>query len=115
EPLLKAYCKSYGKQVRTGIFVHWIMGNGDLILGDNVEIRGKCSFTFAARFAERPTLRIGNNTNIGHSCSFVVGKRIDIGNDCLIASDVVMFDSNGHPSDPVSRLKNLPLQPDDVR
>ena len=115
EPLFKAYCTSYGANVRTGIFVHWVMGKGDLILGDNVEVRGKSSFSFASRFADRPTLRIGSHTNIGHSCSFVVGKAITIGDHCLIASDVVMFDSNGHPSDPLGRLNDLPLSPEDVR
>lgn len=115
EPLFKAYCESHGKNVRTSIYVHWIMGKGDIILGDNIEVRGKCSFGFAARFSDRPTLIVGSNTNIGHSCSFSIGKRIEIGENCLIASEVILFDSNGHPSDPAGRLKNLPLEPDDVR
>lgn len=115
EPLFKAYCRSYGRHVRTGIYVHWVMGSGDICIGNNVEIRGKCSFAFAARFADRPMLKIGDNTNIGHGCSFVVGKQIEIGNHCLISSDVIMFDSNGHPSDPAARLKNLPLLSEEVR
>jgi len=114
-PIFKAYCKSYGKDVRTGIYIHWIQGKGDIIIGDNVEIRGKCDFSFAARFCDRPQLIIGSNTNIGHGSSFTVGKRIKIGNHCLIASEVIMFDSNGHPSDPAARLASLPLSPDDVR
>ena len=35
EPLFKAYCTRYGRNLRTGIFIHWIMGKGDIIIGDN--------------------------------------------------------------------------------
>lgn len=115
EPLFKAYCKSYGKNVRTNVHIHWIQGKGDIIVGDNVEIRGKCSFTFAARFSDRPQLVIGNNTNIGHSSSITVGKSVEIGDHCLIASDVSIFDSSGHPSDPTARMANMPLSPDEVK
>lgn len=115
EPLFKAYCKTYGRNVRTSIYVHWIMGKGDIVLGDNVEVRGKCNFYFAARYADRPTLVVGNNSNIGHDCMFNIGQRIEIGDNCLIASDVVMFDSSGHPSSPLGRLKHEPLEPENVR
>lgn len=115
EPLFKAYCTRYGRRVRTGVFIHWVQGKGDLILGDDVLIDGKCSFTFAARFADRPTLEIGDRSGIGHNGTFSVGKRITIGRDCRIASGVWIFDSNGHPADPEARLAGLPPDPDEVR
>ena len=43
EPLFKAYCKQYGRGVRTGVYIHWVQGKGDIILGDDVLIDGKCS------------------------------------------------------------------------
>ena len=49
EPFFKAYCVRYGKHLRTGTFLHWVQGKGDIILGDNVWLDGKSSFTFAAR------------------------------------------------------------------
>jgi Hexapeptide repeat of succinyl-transferase len=103
EPMLKSYCRSYGKRVRSGIFVHWVMGRGDLILGNHVLIDGKCSFKFAARYVDSPTLLIGDHTGIGHNCSFTVGKQIRIGSHCRIASGVAMFDAPGHAMDPASR------------
>lgn len=115
EPLLKAYAKEYGKGVHSGTFVHFIRGNGDLILGDNVTLDGQCIIIFAARFAERPTLTIGDGTGIGHECRFTVGKAIRIGKDCRIASRVVIFDSNGHPADPEARLAGAPPAEDEVR
>src|SRR5689334_3431497 len=115
EPLFKAYCRRYGRRVRTGIYIHWVQGKGDIILGDDVIVDGKSSFTFAARFSARPTLMVGDGTAIGHNCHFTIGKRIAIGRNCRIASDVWMFDSSGHPSDPEARLAGLPPSPEDVR
>jgi len=106
EPLFKAYCRRCGRNVRTDIYVHWVQGRGDLLIGDDVLVDGKCSFTFAARYTERPTLTIGSGSGIGHGCSFTVGKSITIGNYCRIAAGVWMFDSYGHPSDPRARLEN---------
>ena len=115
EPLFKAYCRSYGRRVRTDVFVHWVQGRGDLIIGDDVLVDGKCTFNFAARFTERPTLSVGSGTGIGHACQFTVGKRITIGRNCRIAAGVWMFDSPGHPSDPKARLDNVPGLEADVR
>ena len=67
EPFFKAYCTKHGPGLRTGVFFHWIQGRGELIVGDNVRIDGKCSFTFAARFSDHPTLVIGDKTGIGHA------------------------------------------------
>jgi acetyltransferase-like isoleucine patch superfamily enzyme len=115
EPLFKAYCARHGKRLRTGVFVHWVEGAGDIVVGDDVWIDGKCSFTFAARFSERPTLVIGDGTGIGHNCSFTVAKQISIGRHCRIANDVWMFDSSGHPTDPEARLAGRPPAIEDVR
>src|SRR6266404_498641 len=60
EPLFKAYCKHYGRRLRTGIYVHWIQGNGEIVLGDDVFVDGKCSISFSARYADRPFLQIGD-------------------------------------------------------
>ncbi len=115
EPLFKAYCKQYGRGVRTDVHIHWVQGKGEIILGDFVEVDGKCHFTFAARFSPNPTLRVGDRTIIRTGCSFVVAKSITIGKCCKIASYVSMFDSNGHPSDPEARMAGEPPRPEDVR
>jgi serine acetyltransferase len=115
EPIFKAYCKKYGRGLHTDVFIHWITGKGDIILGDDVVVDGKCGFGFATRFTERPTLRIGDHTGIGHGCTFTVAKSVTIGSYCRIAGHVWIFDSPGHPSDPAKRLANLPPDPNDVR
>jgi len=115
EPFFKSYCTQYGKNLHTANSLHWIQGRGVIIVGDNVEIDGKCSFAFASRYSDRPTLTIGDNTGIGHNCSFAVARSITIGRSCRIAIGVRIFDSPGHPVDPVARLAGKPPEPEDVR
>lgn len=115
EPLFKAYCTSYGRNLRTGVFLPWVQGRGALMIGENVVVDGKSSFHFAVRYSDRPELIIGDNTGIGHGCSFTVGKRITIGRHCRIGLSVQMFDSPGHASDPAARLAGVPAAQDEVR
>ena len=115
EPLFKAYCRSYGHNLHTGNFIHWVQGKGDIILGDNVLIDGKCNFAFAVRYSPNPTFRMGNNSGLGHGCILTIGKQISIGNDCRLAPFVTVFDSPGHPLDPVLRRSGAPANTEDVR
>jgi acetyltransferase-like isoleucine patch superfamily enzyme len=115
EPLLKAYCKSHGKGVTTGIYVPWVKGRGELVLGDYVRVDGKVSIAFGARFVERPRLSLGNYSGIGHDTSFVVGREIRIGSHVRIAAGVSFRDSGGHASDPTLRKAGAPPDEEDVR
>src|SRR3984957_21148793 len=115
EPLFKAYCKRYGRRLRTGIYLHWIRGDGGIVIGNDVYLDGKCSISFAARFVDRPSLQIGDHTIIGHNCQLTIGKEIRIGRHCLVAANVFMFDSGGHASDPELRRQGLPPADDQVR
>jgi acetyltransferase-like isoleucine patch superfamily enzyme len=115
EPLMKGYCKSYGKNFHTGSSVHWVQGKGDLIVGDDVLIDGMCNITFASTISDHPTLRIGDRTMIGHGAALVVARQITIGADCLIAGGVRIFDSPGHPSDPEPRRARQRPSDEDVR
>jgi acetyltransferase-like isoleucine patch superfamily enzyme len=115
EPLFKAYCRRYGRNLHTGVFLHWIQGKGDMLLGDNVTFDGKSSLVFATQFSEHPTLRVGDNTGVGHNCVLIIGKEISIGSHCRIAPNVTIFDSPGHPLDPEQRKAGRPVRPEDVR
>jgi acetyltransferase-like isoleucine patch superfamily enzyme len=115
EPLFKAYCTKFGRNLHTGCFVHWIEGKGEIILGDNVMMGGKCSIKFAARFSDHPTLQIGDNTGIGHGCSFTIGKLISIGRNCNLSGDIEIMDSNAHRTDPASRLAHDAPTAEEIR
>ena len=115
EPFFKARCTSYGKNLHTGIYIPGVQGSGDIILGDNVSTDGRLAIFFAARYSSRPRLIIGDNTGIGHSCAFTVGREIRIGKHCRFGGLVAVFDAPGHPADPAARMAGLPSAPDEVR
>ena len=115
EPFFYAHVASRGRRLRTGIFLHWIQGAGEIIVGDDVLFDGKSSITFANRFVESPRLVVGSRTEISNRCDITVGKQVTIGSDCKIASGVLITDSSGHPSEPLSRLDGAPPADEDVR
>jgi len=115
EPLFKAYCTRYGRNLKTGVFLHWVQGTGEIVVGDDVWIDGKSSFAFASLMSTPPRLEIGDRSIIGHGCEIVVGQRVTIGSDCLIAEQTNIFDSPGHPNDPALRLAKAPPEPEAVR
>lgn len=115
EPLFKAYCSRVGRGVTTGIYVPWVQGKGELVVGDRVHISGKLSINFAARFCRRPRLEIGEDTDIAHDCRIVVGKEVVIGARVEIASNVTIRDSGGHPADPARRAAGAPPDEADVK
>lgn len=115
EPLFKAYCTRVGKGVTTGIYVPWVQGKGELLVGDRVRVSGKLSINFAARFAQRPRLEIGDGTDIAHDCRIVVGKAVSIGSHVELAGAVTIRDSGGHPADPALRAAGAPPDETDVK
>jgi acetyltransferase-like isoleucine patch superfamily enzyme len=115
EPMFKAYCKQYGRGVRTGTFLHWVMGKGDIVLGDYVWIDGKCSFGFSQRYTSSPTLEIGDYSEVGHGCGFTIAKRITVGKHSRISMNTQIFDTSGHPMEADLRRQNLPAFPNSVK
>lgn len=115
EPIFRSHCESVGARFRTDMYVHWVQGSGRIVVGDDVLLDGKSSFSFAARFSAHPTLIIGDRTGIGHGCTFVVADRITIGNDCRIAAGAMFRDSPGHPLEPEARRRGDPPPADAVQ
>jgi acetyltransferase-like isoleucine patch superfamily enzyme len=115
EPFFKVQCARYGTGVHTGTFLHWIMGAGDIVVGDRVRIEGKCSFVFASVLPDRPVLEIGDDTYVNHLCTFIVAQRVTIGRNVMVAANVTIFDSPGHPLDAERRIAGLPPSPEEIR
>ncbi|WP_158636394.1 acyltransferase [Luteimonas marina] len=115
EPLLKAYCTRFGRGVTTGIYVPWVVGRGDLMLGNYVHVSGKLSIIFAARFVERPKLTIGDYTDLAHETSFVVGREIRLGSHVQVGGSVSFRDAGGHPTDPEQRKAGAPPDESEVK
>jgi acetyltransferase-like isoleucine patch superfamily enzyme len=115
EPGFKAYCSSYGKRLTTTWHMPWVHGLGRIVVGDDVTIHGKILIEFAARYSESPALEIGDGTGIGHNAAFVIGTRITIGKNCLIANEVLVFDAPGHSTSAPLRRQGAPAPPGAVK
>jgi acetyltransferase-like isoleucine patch superfamily enzyme len=115
EPFLKVQCLRYGPRLRTGNFVHWISGRGEIVLGADVHLDGKADIMFAVIFPELPRLEIGDRTYVNHRAGFGIARSVTIGRDVYVAGNVRFMDSPGHPLDPAERLAKRPPSPDQVR
>jgi acetyltransferase-like isoleucine patch superfamily enzyme len=115
QPGFKAYCSSCGKGLVTSTHLPRVEGKGRIVAGDDLRIFGRISIAFAVRYSDDPTLEIGDRSSIGHNVSFVIGKRITIGRDCLIANDVSVFDAPGHPMSAALRRQGAPAPAEAVK
>ena len=79
---------------------------GNIYIGNNVVLSGKPMFFFNDKLFEKPQIKIGNHTFIGHETALIVANEIKIGNNCLIAAGVTIADNDSHPLDYKERREN---------
>jgi acetyltransferase-like isoleucine patch superfamily enzyme len=72
-------------------------------------------FLFGNRADTHPELIIGDDTFIGHGCSFAVSCSVKVGKHCLLAGDVQVSDYDGHPIDAGRRRAGEPTPPEGIR
>lgn len=114
EPMFRAKCTKVGRNLRMEK-LPYIVGEGDICIGGNVNISGRIDIGFNNRFEAKPQLVIGNNVFIGCESGFAMAKKIEIGNNCYIAALVKIFDNDGHPLNPKRRKNGEPVNIKDVR
>ena len=114
EPLFRSQCHSVGKH----FFMEklpYIVGSGQIIIDDNVQLSGKIDIGFSNRINENPSLQVGNNSYIGSGCRFLIAHSICIGNNCFLANNVDVIDNDGHPIEPDERREHKPPHAENVR
>jgi acetyltransferase-like isoleucine patch superfamily enzyme len=94
--------------------IPYVRGKGQIVLGDDVYISGKMDVGFARRTEWVPQLLVGKGTFIGHGCSFGISREVRIGDQCLLAGNVRMMDSDGHPLDAELRRAGEPVAASDI-
>jgi maltose O-acetyltransferase len=87
----------------------YLTGKGRIVIGDRVRLSRKPSIGFSNRFDALPELTIGDNTFIGHLCSFNIARKVTIGNHCLLAASARIYDVDAHPLDAARRRANEPF------
>ncbi|GAX62983.1 acetyltransferase [Candidatus Scalindua japonica] len=112
-PLFRARCETVGRDLRLLNGIPYVIGNHlKIYIGDNVRI-GRTTFG-ASKVFDSPVLKVGNNTYIGYGVTISVAKEVIIGDNCMIASCIIM-DSDDHPISPEKRLLGMPVDKVDVK
>lgn len=114
EPLFRSQCRSVGRRFEMEQ-LPYLVGRGDIEVGDDVRLSGKSSFVFSSRHRPQPQLRIGNGTFLGHNCALSIAERIELGEHCLIAGGVRIADFDGHPLDAAARRAGEFVEPERVQ
>jgi len=112
-PVFKARCESCGNGLSLPNGIPWIEGNLRIEIGNKVSIDAN-AFS-SGRVVEKPVLIIGDRTMLGYKTAVSVGKRVEIGNDVMIAGGCFIADNDGHPADPFRRLKKEPVTEEEIK
>ena len=83
-----------------------------MIFGENCKVSAQTSLV-AGHVFDAPTLRVGDNTNIGPGVVISVCKSVRIGSWVRVATGVTICDNPGHPFDSIDR-RDCPVEPDQV-
>jgi len=114
EPLFCSQCRKVGKNLWMEQ-LPYIVGKGNIDIGDEVRLSGKSTFTISNKINDRPTISIGNHTFIGHDCKFICAQNIEIGEHCHLAGAVTIADNDGHPIEFNERRENKPPKKSNVK
>lgn len=96
QPLLRSRCTSVGKNLLTDGDLPLIFGSGRIIIGDDVHIGNKNAWFVAPNLFPMPELIIGSGTHISYQVGISVESQVEIGRNCLIAGETMMFDNDSH-------------------
>ena len=107
QPMFEARCASVGKGLRLELTAASkfpaINDNVAVTLGESVRMSALISLSGARNAPQRPTIKIGDGSYVGHRVVLRAGTDIDIGKHVLIASNVLLSGDPGHPLDAVAR------------
>jgi len=115
ENILRYRCKSMGKNFMLYGEMPYIMGNGNIYIGDNVEFHSKVTLFTGGSVYDEPELRVGDNTSIGYGVMIRVAQKVEIGKNCMIASGVIIGDNDGHPLAAERRSHALKVGEKDIK
>jgi acetyltransferase-like isoleucine patch superfamily enzyme len=113
EPLFRSQCAAVGPAFEMEQ-LPYMCGQGRITIGAGVRLSGKPSMGFSNQLYPEPELRIGDDTFIGHDCSFHVARAVTLGRHCLLATGVRIYDFDGHPVDAERRRAKDPTPPQGI-
>jgi len=114
EPLMRYRCDRVGRRLFIEGQLPLIDGNGRVVIGDDVRIGSRNTWTVGYKVSEDAELVIGDRVNIGYHNTFSVATRLHIGPDTMFAPDVQIYDNPNHPLSPAARLRKEPFALEDA-
>lgn len=90
---------------------HLVTWPHQVFIGDNCILQPDIFFNYDHYWTPGPSILIGHRTFIGRGTEFNIQGRIEIGDDCLIASGCVFVDHD-HGKDPE---KSMNTQPNEIK
>lgn len=115
EPMLRYRCAQVGRRLQMEGSLPEIVGDGRIVIGDDVRIGGRNTWVVGSKVLTGAELVIGNRVAINYQTLISVARRVEIGDDTLIAGNVRIFDNTNHPLSPSRRLANEPFSPEESR
>lgn len=113
EQLVRYRCK-VGDHLTMDGYVPYIYGYGKIEIGHHVRIGNRNTWVVGIKVHNDPILQIGNYTTLGYMNLISVAKKVVIGDHCLLAGEVKIFDNNSHSLDPQKRRERTILDQSDV-
>jgi acetyltransferase-like isoleucine patch superfamily enzyme len=103
EPLFRYRCESVGRRLSLEGEIPLIIGDGRIVVGDNVRIGRRNTWIVGFKVSEGAELVIGDDVSINYQTTISVAKRVVIGSRSMIAGNVQIYDNVSHPVDPARR------------
>ena len=113
EQLLRYRCR-VGDHVTMDGYVPYIYGYGKIELGHHVRIGNRNTWIVGIKIYDDPVLKIGDDTTLGYMNMISVAQKVVIGDRCLFAGEIKIFDNNSHPLDPQKRRHKIIMDKTDV-
>jgi acetyltransferase-like isoleucine patch superfamily enzyme len=114
EQIMRFRCK-VGKHLTLDGDAPHVHGYGKVTLGDHVKVGNRNTWIVGLKVYDAPTLTIGNHTTIGYLVLFSVAQSVVVGDHCLFAGEIKVFDNNSHSLDWRQRRAGAALTPDEVQ
>jgi carbonic anhydrase/acetyltransferase-like protein (isoleucine patch superfamily) len=114
EPVLRYHCASVGRRLHLEGPIPEIFGSGRIQIGDDVTIGSPCTWDLAHDLGQQPEIVIGNRVSINYRNIISAAKSVRIGDDTMLAGEVLIFDNISHPVSPRRRLARESLRRDEA-
>lgn len=114
EPLLRYQCAHVGRRLSLEGPIPEIFGSGRIVIGDDVTIGSPGTWDLAFDLGVTPEIIIGNRVTVNYRTFISAARSVQIGDDTMIAGEVLIFDNISHPVSPARRLAHDTLRPDEA-